>query len=415
MRFSRQHADAGEEVAAEGTLRVDRRLSSLLRTLRPGDIAVVDHLDLDRRAADALLDHGVSAVVNASPFISGRFPNLGPERLATAGVVLVDQVGAEAVAKAKSGARARIVGGTVHVGATAVLTGRLLSLEDVRAQMDAAREGLSTQLQSFAHNTTEYLRRDQDLLLHGLGAPDLRTDMDGRAAVVVVRAFDHEDELRRIKEFVREQKPVLVGVDAGADALLDFGWRPDLVVVGEEGIAGSDGASPVSEKALKRAREVVLHTDSSERAAGADKLERLGVRAARMAAEGTTEDAALMLADVKGASLIVSVGTHATLDEFLDRHHGRLASTFLTRLRVGPRLVDARSVPVLYAGRVRLWQLALVLLAGLIALLAAVATTPRGEDWVDDLRTTFRTAPSTDPVVDPAVGSAADSTRGMVP
>lgn len=398
MRFSRRHPEDEGEAVAEGTLRVDRRLASLLRSLRPGDIAVVDHLDLDRRAADALLDHGVSAVVNASPFISGRFPNLGPERLATAGVVLVDQVGADALAKVKDGARARIVGGTVHVGSTVVLSGRLLTLDDVREQMDAAREGLSAQLQSFAHNTTEYLRRDQDLLLHGLGTPDLRTDMDGKPTVVVVRAFDHAEELRRIKEFVREQKPVLVGVDAGADALLEAGWRPDLLVIGEQGISGGDGNPPVSEKALRKAREVVLHTDSSQRAPGSEKLDRLGVRVAPMAAEGTTEDAALLLADIKGASLIVSVGTHATLDEFLDRHHGGLASTFLTRLRVGPRLVDARSVPSLYAGRVRLWQLAVVLLAGLLALLAAVATTPRGEDWLDELRTTVRTAPVTGPV-----------------
>ena len=403
---SRRHSEPGEPLA-EGALRVDRRLSSVLRTLRPGDIAVIDHLDLDRRAADALIDHGVSAVVNAAPFISGRFPNLGPERLAAAGVVLVDEVGSEALARVKDGARGRVVGGEVRVGATTVLSGRLLTLEDVRAQMDAAREGLSTQLQSFAHNATEYLRRDQDLLLHGLGAPDVQADMDGKPVVVVVKAFDHEDELRRIKEFVREQKPVLLGVDAGADALLDFGWRPDVVVVGEEGLAGGDGAPPVSDKALRRAREVVLHTDSSQRTTGAEKLERLGVRASRIVAEGTTEDAALLLADVEGASLIVSVGTHATLDEFLDRHHGRLASTFLTRLRVGPRLVDARSVPTLYAGRVRLWQLALVLIAGLLALMAAVATTPRGEAWVDDVRDTLRSAPVIDAVT--------DRTQGMVP
>jgi uncharacterized membrane-anchored protein len=404
MRFSRHHPVPGD-ASAEGVLRADRRLSAVLRSLRPGDIAVIDHLDLDRAAADALLDHGVSAVVNASPFISGRYPNLGPERLVTSGVVLVDQVGAEALAKVRSGVRGRIVDGTVYVGGTAVLSGRALTVDEVRAQMDSAREGLSSQLQSFAHNTTEYLRRDQDLLLHGLGAPELHTEMDGKPVVVVVRAFDHEAELRRIREFVREQKPVLVGVDAGADTLLAVGWRPDLVVVGAEGLAGGNGVPPVSDKALSRAREVVLHTDSSERAPGADKLERLGVRALPMAAEGTTEDAALLLADVKGASLIVSVGTHATLDEFLDRHRGGLASTFLTRLRVGPRLVDARSVPTLYAGRVRLWQLAVVLLAGLLALLAAIATTPRGEQWIDELRgdgpALSMTAPTTSEGLDP--------------
>jgi uncharacterized membrane-anchored protein len=385
MKFaSRQHPSPP---GLTGTARVDRRVGNVLRRSNPGDIVVIDHLDLDRGSAEALLEHRVAAVVNAAPFISGRFPNLGPQLLAEAGVVLVDEVGAEVFSAVRDGARLRIHGDTVYAGDAPVASGRRLELDDVQALMDDAREGLTTQLQSLTHNTTEFLRREQDLLLHGKGVPNLRTDLAGRPVVVVVREFEHEDDLLRMRSFIKEQHPVLVAVDAGADALVAAGLRPDLLVLGEGGLSHPGGVESrvVSDKALTRSREVLLHSDSSDRLVGADRLERLGIRPHRIAAAGATEDIALLVADIKGASVIITVGTHATLDEFLDRHRSGLASTFLTRLRVGPRLVDSRSVPALYAGRVRLWQLAVVLLAGVIALGAAVATTPVGEQWITDL------------------------------
>lgn len=367
-----------------GTVRVDRRTTTLMRRLKPGDIAVIDHLDLDRAHAEALLDRGVVAVVNVSPFISGRYPNLGPELLARSGVVLLDQVGPSAFTRLRDGAAARVHDGQVFLHGEPVLTGHQLSLDDVVAMMEEARGGLSTQLQSFTHNTTEFLRREQDLLLHGQGAPELRTKLAGRPVVVVVRGYDYREDLRRLKRYIREQRPVLVGVDAGADVLLEAGHRPDVVVVGETGLAAgsrSGDVGTVSDQALRGAREVVLHTDRAGRAVGADRLDRLGVRTQTFAASGTSEDVALLLADLAGASLIVSVGTHATLDEFLDQHRSGLASTFLTRLRVGPKLVDAKGVPQLYAGRVRAWHLLLVLLAGFAALLVALAGTPVGQEW----------------------------------
>lgn len=392
MKFpSRQKQDAGLP-GTTGTLRVDRRTSTLIRRLKPGDIAVIDHLDLDRANAEALLDRGVVAVVNASPFISGRYPNLGPELLARSGVVLVDNVGPEAFDRLREGVEARIHAGQVLVKDEPVVTGTQLTPEEIGSMMEEARSGLSTQLQSFTHNTTEFLRREQDLLLHGEGAPQLSTKVDGRPVVVVVRGYDYREDLRRIRGYIREQRPVLVGVDAGADALLEAGHRPDIVVVGEAGLAptsrGSDLAA-VSDKALRGAKEVVVHSDRTGRAVGADRLDRLGVRAQNFSASGTSEDVALLLADHAGASLIVSVGTHATLTEFLDRQRSGLASTFLTRLRVGPKLVDAKGVPHLYSGRVRLWHLLVVVLAGLVALAVALAATPVGQEWWDAVQAWF--------------------------
>lgn len=388
MKFpTRRRTDPGLP-GTTGPVRVDRRTTTLVRRLRPGDIAVIDHLDLDRANAEALLDRRVVAVVNASPFISGRYPNLGPELLARSGVVLVDNVGGDVFGKLHDGVEVRIDEGRLYVKDEVVVSGSQLSQGDIAAMMEEARGGLSTQLQSFTHNTTEFLRREQDLLLHGQGAPDLRTRLEGRPVVVVARGYDYREDLRRLKGYIREQRPVLIGVDAGADALLEAGHRPDLVVVGETGLAPGNRAGDlgaVSDKALRGAKEVVLHSDRTGRAVGADRLDKLGVRSQTFPAAGTSEDVALLLADLAGASLIVSVGTHATLTEFLDRQRAGLASTFLTRLRVGPKLVDAKGVPHLYSGRVRVWHLVAVLLAGIVALLVALAGTPVGQEWWDSL------------------------------
>ncbi|MGZ4478955.1 MAG: putative cytokinetic ring protein SteA [Nocardioidaceae bacterium] len=385
MKFpSRQPSTEGLP-GVTGTVRLDRRIGALVRRLKPGDIAVIDHLDLDRGYAEQLVDCGVVAVVNASPFISGRYPNLGPELLAKSGILLLDDVGTDVFGRLRDGGTARLDGDTLLVGEDVVASGRRLGADDVRALMDEARSGLTTQLESFTHNTTEFLRREQDLLLHGQGVPKTRTRFVGRPVVVVVRGYDYREDLRRLRRYIREQRPVLVGVDAGADALIAAGHRPDLVVVGESGLAqpstNSDNGQTISDKALRTAHEVVLHTDRSGRAIGSDRLERIGIRTRSLAASGATEDVALLLADLSGASLLITVGTHATLDEFLDRQRSGLASAFLTRLRIGTKLVDAKGVPQLYAGRVRLWHLLVVLLAGLVAVGVAVAATPVGSDW----------------------------------
>ena len=368
-----------------GTARVDRRRTAVLGKVRPGDVAVLDALDLDRVVAQALVEAGVAAVVNASASISGRYPSLGPEVLVRAGVVLVDEVGTTVFDRLKDGRTVRVEGGDVYVDDEPVASGRSLGLEDVRALMEEARDGLATQLHGFSHNASEFLRREPDLLLHGSGIPPLDVTVAGRPVVVVTRDFDWQADLASVRRFVRSEDPVLVGVDAGADVLIEAGLRPALVVVGHEGLTGAPGGAPVSDRALTSARQVLVHADPSG-LDGADRLDRLGVRSQRMAAAGTSTDVALLVVHALGAEVIVSVGSHPGLEEFLDRQQSGLASTFLTRLKVGPRLVEAGAVPLLYRGRTSTWRLGLLVLVALLALVAAVLTTPVGAAWAEDAR-----------------------------
>jgi uncharacterized membrane-anchored protein len=398
MKFAVRSRPAPPLPGVHGPARIHRRTASLLGRLHVGDVAVLDHLDMDRDTAQALIDAGVVAVVNSGPMVSGRFPNLGPERLVEAGVLVVDNAGPEVFDRLKDGTDVRIDAGVLHAGDTLVATGREVTAELVRSEMGRARSGLSAQLESFTHNSTEFLRREQDLLLHGHGLPRTATDMAGRPVVVTVRSHGWQDELRGIKPFVREQRPVLVGVDHGADALVEAGHRPDVVVV-----SGVDDLP--SAAVLRKARDVVVLVERGAPRSATEQLERLGIRPLRFETTATAEDAALLLASAREASLIVGVGMHATLDEFLDRRRAGLASTFLTRLKVGPDLVDASAVPQLYDGAVRPRHLVGALVAGVLAVAAAVSVTPVGQQWVDDLA----------PAVTSSTTDLIDNVRGILP
>ncbi|MDQ3450155.1 MAG: putative cytokinetic ring protein SteA, partial [Actinomycetota bacterium] len=308
--------------------------------------------------------------------ISGRYPSLGPEVIVAAGIPLVDAAGPAVLSALHEGDRVSIDSGRVLRGETFVAEGLRLDTARVKELMERARGGLSAQLEAFTLNTVEYLRRERDLLLDGVGIPDVSTPMADRHVVVVVRGYDYKQDLRALRPYVREHHPVLVGVDEGADALVDAGLVPDLIV---------GNADSVSDDTLRSGAEIVVHAHRDGRIPGRDRLDRLGLDAVVFPAGGTSEDLAMLLADSGGASLIVAVGTHGTLEEFLDRGRSGMASTFLTRLRVGPKLVDAEAVSSLYRARIHSWQLLLLLVAGLLAVLFAVAATPAGDNWLGGL------------------------------
>lgn len=366
----RRHRVGEQHAGVVGQVRLDRRTKDLSRRLRPGDIAVIDHVDLDRVGAEALVAHSVGAVINVAPSVSGRYPNLGPEVLLEAGVPLIDGVGAEAFSRLREGDSVRIEGDTVYdLDGLILLSGVRQTTESVAVAMVEARAGLASQLEAFAANTMEYLRRERDLLLDGIGIPDLRTKLDGRHVLVVVRGYHYREDLMALRHYVREYKPVLVGVDGGADALLEEGLRPH-VIVGD--------MDSVSDRALRCGAEVVVHAYRDGTAPGLARVQELGIDPVVFPAAGTSEDVALLLADEGGAALIVAVGTHATLIEFLDKGRAGMASTFLTRLRVGGKLIDAKGVSRLYRTRIPASSLVLLVLATAVAFLVALYVTPGG-------------------------------------
>ncbi|GAA1574198.1 putative cytokinetic ring protein SteA [Kribbella hippodromi] len=341
-----------------GVVRLDRRTKNLTKRLKPGEIAVIDHVDLDRVSAEALVDCKVAGVVNVADSISGRYPNLGPEILVEAGIPLVDGVGREVFSILHEGERVRLDEGTLYRGQEVVAKGMDQDSQSVAELMDDARSGLSTQLEAFTANTLEYLRREKDLLLDGVGVPEIHTPMEAKHVLIVVRGYDYRDDLVALKPYIREYRPVLIGVDGGADALVENGYVPDLIV---------GDMDSVKDETLKSGAEVVVHAYRDGRAPGSERLERLGVESIEFPATGTSEDVAMLLADSKGASLIVAVGTHNSLVEFLDKGRSGMASTFITRLRVGAKLVDAKGVGRLYRSRVSTFQVVALIVAGLFA------------------------------------------------
>ena len=376
MRASlRKRTALPEAGAVAGPARVDPRTKALTKRLRPGDVAVIDHLDLDRVSAEALVACQPAAVLNSARSTSGRYPNLGPEILVAAGIPLIDDLGADVMAVTE-GHRLRIVDGAVYDGDTLVAEGVLQTATTVEAAMEEARAGLSVQLESFAANTMDYLRRERDLLLDGVGVPDISTVIDGRQVLIVVRGYHYKEDLVTLRPYIREYRPVLIGVDGGADAILDAGWKPDLIV---------GDMDSVSDRALTCGAEIVVHAYRDGNAPGLERVHRLGVEPVVFPATGTSEDVAMLLADDKGAELIVAVGTHATLVEFLDKGRSGMASTFLTRLRVGGKLIDAKGVSRLYRSRISNLSLTLMLLVGLSALFAALWSTTGGRAFLQVL------------------------------
>ncbi len=356
-----------------GVARVDTRTKNLTKRLRPGDIAVIDHVDLDRIAAESLVECGVAAVVNAASSISGRYPNLGPEILVTAGIPLVDDVGATVFTQVHEGDIVRVDGDTIYAGERVLTKGVPQTIETVRAAMTEARAGLAVQLEAFAANTMEFLRRERDLLLDRVGVPDISTELEGRQVLVVVRGYRYREDLAVLRPYIREYRPVLIGVDGGADALLEAGYTPAMIV---------GDMDSVSDAALCCGAEIVVHAYRDGRAPGLGRVEELGLPSVVFPAAGTSEDVAMLLADDKGASLIVAVGTHATLVEFLDKGRSGMASTFLTRLRVGGKLVDAKGVSRLYRSRISTSSLFVLVLAALLTLGVVVALSPVGQVYL---------------------------------
>jgi uncharacterized membrane-anchored protein len=359
--------DPSGEAKLAGTARLGRRTKELVKRLVPGEIAIIDHPDLDRISAEELLECGAIAVVNVSRSSTGRYPNAGPLLLATAGVHLVDAPGAPLFEELRDGDTIRLEGGRILAGEKLLATGKALQQAELALEMEHHRRQIGEALEDFAENTMAHIRQEREVLAGRIDFPRTRTSFRDRHVLIVVRGSDHKKDLRALRAYIRDVKPVLVGVDGGADAILTEGLQPDVV------LGDMDSAS---DAVLGSGAELVVHAYADGRAPGGDRLRALGLDHTVVPAPGTSQDVAMLLAHEKGARLIVSVGTHFNLVEFLDKNRDGMSSTFLTRLRIGEVLVDAKGVSRLYNPGVSGSQLALFMAAFGVLLVIVVATSP---------------------------------------
>lgn len=357
----------------QGTARLDRRTKDLVKRLSRNDIAIIDHVDMDRVSAESLLETGVEVVVNAARSISGTYPNLGPLILVRGGVRLIDDVGQVVFDALADGDEIEVIGGDIVRDGTVIASGTRLTVDAVESAMESAKEGLDQQLESFALNTLEYIQREKALLTEGVSVPVTRTLIAGRHALVVVRGYDYKDDLRALIPYIREVRPALIGVDGGADALREAGLTPDIIV---------GDMDSITDDTLRCGAELVVHAYADGRAPGEARLRDMGLAGVTWAMPGTSEDLALLLAYEAGAELIVAVGTHANLIENLDKGRKGAASTFLVRLKVGPRLVDAKGVNKLYRASVKPTQLIVLVAAALTVITTAILISPQARSLV---------------------------------
>ncbi len=350
-----------------GNARLDRRTKHLVKRLSPDDVAIIDHTDLDRVSAEELVESGIRVVVNVATSQTGRFPNPGPLTLVRGGVRLIDAPGADLFERVSEGDLLTIRGASVFSNGTCITTGQVLDAADLAAALAEQRGRVTQALEEFADNTMRYLREEGRLLAEGIEFPPLETRFRDRHALVVARGPGHKRDLRMVGSYVRDFRPVLIAVDGGADALIEAGHRPD-VIVGD--------MDSVSDRALRSGAELLVHAYGDGSAPGAERLERLGLPFQRVVVPGISEDIALLLAYEKGAELIVAVGTHLNLIEFLERNRGGMSSTFVTRLKVGEILVDAKGVSRLISRRVGLGWFVVLAVAGLGAVVVAILASP---------------------------------------
>ncbi len=398
VRGGRRTGDAAAAPAAvKGLVRLGRRTKELSARLAPGTVVVIDHRDIDALAARALARRRPVAVINNQSSISGRYPNRGPGVLLEAGIPVYDISPDEAGARPDlfsllaDGEPVAIQGNDLlREDGTMIARLRELSTDVLQDRLDAARANLDAELRAFAENTLTYLSQAEEraLLLDPVSLPELRAAIAGRPVLVAVRGENYEEDLQRLGRYLREQRPIVIAVDGAADTLLASGVRPDIIL-GDMDSIGDD--------ALRCGAELVVHAyahprgDGAQQAPGLARVQSLGLTAQTFPVPGTSEDAALLLAYEKGADLIVAVGTHTNLEDFLDKGRRGMASTFLVRLKVGSRLVDARGVSRLYGKQERITPLlGYLLLSGLFPVIVLLMSTSPGRAAWESIVLWFR-------------------------
>ncbi|HBF36224.1 MAG TPA: hypothetical protein DDW50_02770 [Firmicutes bacterium] len=356
--------------------RVDLRTKNLAKRIRAGEIAVIDHADIDQVSADSLIKAKIKMIINASASQTGRYPNPGPAFLLEEGIMILDNVGKEIFQKVHEGDQLEIKGNQIWKGGILVGEGQYLEHDVIIKNIKKLRHMQANELDKFLHNTLEYAMKEKDLILGTLQMPEIKTKFEGKPVLVVVRGQNYREDLTIIKSYIDDVNPVLIGVDGGADALLEFGYIPDIII---------GDMDSVTDSTLKSGAEIIVHAYTDGRAPGLSRVENLNLPAKVFPAPGTSEDIALLLAFEKGADLIVAVGTHSSMVDFLEKGRAGMGSTFLVRLKVGSILVDARGVSKIYQGRIKLSYLFQIAVAGIFTIIIVFSQL----QWSRDLFRTF--------------------------
>lgn len=365
----------------KGVARLDKKTKNLVKRLQPGDIAVIDHADLDEVAANALVEARVKAVINMAPSVSKDYPNHGPLTLVESGIRLFDCPGGNLFEQLVEGDEIEIREGRVTRRGRVLATAEELTAGTIKIKMESARANLETVLSHFVQNTMDYARNEIGLICGQFTVPPVKTNFQGKHALIVVRGKNYKEDLKAIKSYIDEVKPVLIGVDGGADALAEFGLRPDMIV---------GDMDSVSDAMLLCGAELVVHAYTDGRAPGMNRVRELGLEAVVYAAPGTSEDIAMLLAYEKGAELIVAVGTHSNMIDFLEKGRKGMSSTFLVRAKVGSILVDAKGVSKLYKSRLKFKHLAPIFIAALLPVAAVMVVAPSTRELLRLLLIQFR-------------------------
>lgn len=345
----------------------DRVTKNLTKRLNPGDLALISHRDLDEVAAMTLVERGIAGIINTDRTISGKYPNRGPEILMKNGIPIFEVEGLEAVEKIREGDLIEIENSEIRLDGQKITSCNYLTNDDIRGLLQKGFDNIEVELDAFIENTLDYAKKEKGLVTGSIKIPEVRTDFQNRHVLVVVRGQDYKRDLMTIKNYITEVKPLLVGVDGGGDALLEFGYVPDIVI---------GDMDSVSDKCLVSAREVIVHAFKDGRAPGYDRVKSLGIEPVIYPSPGTSEDIALLLAYEKNADLIVALGTHTSMIDFLEKGRPGMASTFLTRLKVGDRLVDARGVNKLYGNDFNPRYLVSIVVAAFIPIIILTLINP---------------------------------------
>ncbi|TDX51197.1 putative cytokinetic ring protein SteA [Orenia marismortui] len=346
-----------------GKVRLGIKTKKLVKELVEGEIAVIAHRDIDQLAAESLIEKKVKAIINLNPSISGKYPNLGPRRLLEAGIPMIDNVEKDLFEKLNNGDLVQIIDNKIIKDKKIIAAGEVLNQQRLEIKLEQTKENLEEELIKFVDNTLDYAKKEKELIL-GIDIPNIDTDLENKDVLIVVRGKDYRQDLEAVISYIRETNPILIGVDGGADALVEYGFEPDIII---------GDMDSISDKILSCGAEIIVHAYPDGRAPGMKRVENLGLKAKLFPAPGTSEDIAMLLAYEKGAELIVAVGTHTTMIDFLEKGRPGMASTFLVRLKVGSRLVDAKGVNKLYQSQIKPKYVAEVLIASLIPIIAIIS------------------------------------------